>query len=816
MVLRFLTITFTISGCAVLNGIGGSTTGPSGSTPNEEKANVPIDDPIGDEEEGIDAISRRLKEFSRALTAKDFARAGKLLRRAERSTEEPDELTRGHPEFDDKVEAVARAKQRFERAVEQDRIERRNAVVAELIEDGNRTLADARALFSEISSRTPTSEDVDALSEIISLLVKLRTSGSQYEGLAQYKSHAENRDLQADALRTRLKLAQWQIATSAYLEAPIERAQHALNQGKASEDRSVRLKALMVATTAYKQCLDQFRELVNRPDYDGERLVRTSVGDQSLAATQQTCAERHDRMSGQLAAVQWKSLVKSVLAEVSASLAAYRSAPTSEHRLKANTAAAAALKSCGIQMANAAKQKGFERNKAFKSPFGEKSVPQIEKACRKRRTELNRERPSLVWRAEVDGFAKTLNVVVQKETHARKQKDPARRANVWLEAKAALQSCAQSVATLRRKQNADRKHVTESAFGRLTLQDLESVCAKRAADAGDAAEAAQHEQEIAGFLSTVTGEEATLAREKGIPTKIETVPGGRVFYYPDGPNTFKKYGFDESGRAVDFEARWQKTFETVARNVTAALTALKAARTGAELKTATDAAILELERCASTLDNAKTKAGANPKMKQSSPLGTLGFEQMHDACVKHGQQLRRRMLAIDWQISLEAIADRAAGAQTTITQNRASRASGMERVELIGRALGSLEECVEQAERLAAKPGATESLRIRNSVFGRIARKDLIGACEKSKAEGLVALGEARKTLKLEEFIAQAKNDEKNVARREGLPTRIETVGQGRVFIYVTNKDRAKRIAFDRDGRRVSEAALRASSQEKR
>ncbi|MEL6547091.1 MAG: hypothetical protein AAFQ82_20865, partial [Myxococcota bacterium] len=407
----FLSLAFTLavffSGCAVLKGSGGAS-GPSGPAPSDEgdasaagESDVPrteVDYLAGEDEEeaGIDAIGQRLRQFKRALDAKDFENAGRLLRRAELAVENADELTRGHPEFEDKQDAVARAKIRFEDALEQDRIERRNAAIAELIDAGDVTLERGRALFSEMNRRVPTEDDVGSLVEILERLGQLRADGAQYDRYAGYRAHAETRDAQANALRDKLKLAQWQIATGEYLDASIARGEKAIRVGQDAEDRATQLKALQAASVAFEQCVQQFDQLSARKDYDGNRLVRTAFGEKPLDATRTECNERYSRYSNQLASVQWNALVKAVLAEVDRSLKSYDNAQTAKAQLEASNGAAGALRACVEQMGAATKKEGYDRRKSFESPFGDQTVTQLNRSCQNRLQSVERQKPTLV------------------------------------------------------------------------------------------------------------------------------------------------------------------------------------------------------------------------------------------------------------------------------------------------------------------------------------------------------------------------------------------------------------------------------------
>lgn len=801
-------LVFTASGCAVLEGMGGGPAGPSGPSPQSEETEegsgtVAEKDYLGGEDEeeaGIDAISQRLRQFKRALEAKDFESAGRFLRRTELEVENADELTRGHPEFEDKEDAVARAKVRFEEALERDRIERRNAAIAQLTEAGDIALERGRAIFVAMNQRVPTDDDIASLVEVLERLGQLRADGAQYERYAGYAAHAERRDAQAEALRDKLAIAQWQLATGNYLDASIARGLKAIQVGQSAEDRETQVKALQAAAVAFEQCVEQFEELAGRKDYDGNRLVRTAFGEKSLEATRADCQDRRQRFSSQLASVQWNALVKAVLAEVESSLGRYDGAANARAKLSASEEATAALRACVERMGEATRKEGYDRRKAFASPFGELTVARLQRACTKREAAVAQEKATLTWQAELEGFASTLGAVTDAMAKARAETDPAKRALLWEKAAAAIDGCKLSAATLARKRNADLRYAAPTPFGPLTVKGIETECIARLESARESVEDAERDKKLRAFLATVKGDEVRIAKERGIPSRIESVQGGRIFYYSVGRNETAKFGFDTKGNARDFDAEWSKGFDELAAGVTRALEAVDAAKNGTELKGAVTRAGLALRDCAERLKGAEKRPGADPRARRKTPLGNLDVVAMQRACQAEMNKLRVRMPAIEWQIELEAVQARAAKAQAAI-DDRSGAAK--DRVTRISRALGSFDECREAAEALDAKPGADERLTLDGS-FGKVNRRGLIAACANAKTEGLEALKKARAEADLDAFVAGAKGDEKTVARRDGLPDRIEKKGDGRVFIYERGKSE-KRIAFDGQGRRVVE-----------
>src|SRR5262249_10618703 len=100
------------------------------------------------------------------------------------------------------------------------------------------------------------------------------------------------------------------------------------------------------------------------------------------------------------------------------------------------------------------------------------------------------------------------------------------------------------------------------------------------------------------------------------------------------------------------------------------------------------------------------------------------------------------------------------------------------------------------------------------SPFGNVTRKKLATECNTAVGKTQKELDVAIEGKKLEDFMASTKGDEKEVAKREGLPSRVEIKGAGRVFVYTAKavkgkKPEEKRIAFNAAGQRVTEDQLK-------
>jgi hypothetical protein len=214
------------------------------------------------------------------------------------------------------------------------------------------------------------------------------------------------------------------------------------------------------------------------------------------------------------------------------------------------------------------------------------------------------------------------------------------------------------------------------------------------------------------------------------------------------------------------------------------------------------------------LPSVDKQPGFDAEAQFDTAIGKLYAVQISKECGTYRERLQHDVIPMQWRASLEKVRDRAAQAASQVSAGKAA-ATATERVQLLSTAMGGFRECHERADSLMNGAGSDPKLEV-TSPFGMVTRKKLSTECS-------AALGKAQKDLdaaitdkRLEDFIATAKGDEKEVAKREGMPTRIDVKGAGRIFIYMSaakapkgKKADEKRFAFNAAGQRVTEDALK-------
>src|SRR5690606_13286822 len=149
------------------------------------------------------------------------------------------------------------------------------------------------------------------------------------------------------------------------------------------------------------------------------------------------------------------------------------------------------------------------------------------------------------------------------------------------------------------------------------------------------------------------------------------------------------------------------------------------------------------------------------------------------ACEDERRALAAKIPGLKWRVRLEQAVARAVEAQGQL--DKAESASSVDKqVELLGASLGGFKECVERAEALPKEPGADKKLSV-TSALGSLSASGLAKLCKGRVPQADKALAKAYDAQKLEAFIKTCQGDEGEVARREGMPTRVESLKNGRV-----------------------------------
>ena len=267
-------------------------------------------------------------------------------------------------------------------------------------------------------------------------------------------------------------------------------------------------------------------------------------------------------------------------------------------------------------------------------------------------------------------------------------------------------------------------------------------------------------------------------------------------------------GFNWQGQVASLVADVKKAMEDY-RNIQDPGQAVKIAET----------TVAALTTCRATSAQLMRNPVADPNYALSgAPLGASTMPALAEACEREGARINQTMPGLTWRIELEKARDRANQAHAS-RQSAATAESAKKQVELYGTALGGMQECAERLATLKKSPKAQANLKI-PSAFGEVNLAALEKICKQEAKTIEQLLPDAQLAQKLEEFIATCSGDEVEVARREGVPTRVDGLPNGRVFVYVASRTAKKRgperrFAFDASGKRIAETNPKAGASKK-
>jgi len=795
--LRLLVVSLTLAGASCA-GLGG------GDAPKTQKRARGPDD----EEAGVKRISGLMRDFGRALESKDFDGAGAKLRDAETAVKTASEVTKSHPDFDEIAERVQKARPRLDAAIERDRIERRNAAIAALVKKGEQLMQRGNVLMTELAKRVPEREDMTNLKELIEELTAISQGGTQYLDDWGYKQHAEVRDRLAHVIIGRKRQADWQIQTSAAVGRTVDQAFTAVEDAKKSTNPTEQLVSLRKAAESFVLCVTAIADAESLGGYDTGTVLTTRIGTVPVADTKKRCIELGGKVRTQADRLAFQERGRAVARRVDDAMKAVAGAAAADAKVKAVESALEALSYCQADLESAQRGPGYDTTFAFDTALGPQlNADKLRKACTSERTKLAQSLPQLRWRRGFETMKPGLVTIKQRVTEATAIADVGAQIPYWQRVLENLSSCVERSRALAGERDADGKYAFVTAFGELTVSGVEKECERQRVVAEAKLARAVENQSIETFASTCKGDEPAVVRREGVPTQVVPVEGGRLFVYGKGPGT-KSFGFDAEGKAVDFAVKWREQVDGVVTEIARVTKDMKAAESGATLLAATTAAMPVLDVCIEGLTGTEKHPGYDGKARFGTDLGKLTAIELRAACLKRRAELASTMPMLKWRAQLEQVRDRAVDAYMQVEEAR-SNADIDKRVQKSGAALGGYRECVERAESMARAPDADKKATV-NGPFGPVTALGLAKACRAEITSAEAALKAALDAAKLEQFLASCKADEVEVTRREGMPTRIESLGTGRIFVYEGKaKQKARRFAFDANGARVEEAALK-------
>jgi hypothetical protein len=767
-----------------------------------------------DEDAGVEAITRTLREARKHLSVKQFQDATRMVVRAERAVKRATDVTRAHPDFDDTAAAVTSAREKLEAAIEEDRIERREAAIDDLIRRAETATRQGETLRRELEGRVPSREDIAALEEIVGALREMRDEGGQFLSEARYKSHAATRDERAEVLVARLAQARWQLDAASRIGQHVDAAHAAVSVVKTATTSAARIVAFQKAASAFTTCVNTIAELEDEAEYDGRRLIETRLGRHSLAKTRRLCTDRSTRARKEGYKLDWHNRVLEVVASLAEPLPRVRAGGRATAALGASEEALDVLSSCEATLKETARHPGADGRKAFETVLGKLNAEQLRAACAAERVRLSRALPGLEWRGALEKVGDRLDETKLQIDQVDTVRDPADRIRRWQSIIGDLKECGEQAQQLARERHAEKSFAVTTRFGRLTAASMKAECDKQIGLANKQVQLATKEVELAGFLATCSGDEVAVARREGIPSRVENVPGGRIFMYDKTgrKGVARSFGFDTTGKRVDFRRRWLNQVGTVVSEVNRAMQAILRAPTGSEALKATEAALPVLNRCVDALADSDKAPGYNGSAVFTTSLGKVPALRLGELCAAERVRRAGSIVGIEWRIRLELLRDRVGEAQTELERGRAARNTAT-RIERLGAGIGGFEECLERAESLEKADGSNAKLEV-STAGGPKNLRALAQSCETLLKTARKELDNALADKANAKFVSSCRGDEAEVARRRGIPTRIEKRVGGRVFVYETIKGRkkkVKRFAFNNEGKRVDEKTLGAN-----
>jgi len=807
-------------GASAANGSTTTATAATEETPEEEQAppgelppeyRVEEEDDTSSPEAGVRTLRRLMRAFAKAVNKKHFDAAKQLLNRAQRRISKASDLTLSHPDIDDVQRTVAAGRGHLDEAIEKDRIERRNKAIDDLMRRAKNTLEEANLIFAELNNRFPSSGDVGRLDDAMKELLDIKNGGAQYLDEPRYKTHASERDKLIEAVAEKRDVTRWRLESSEQLKGPVKDGYAAVKKARAAKGLEDQLEEYSAAVNAFAICGQVVAKLQKQPLFAPDRVVKTKFGELTVGATYKKCSEVHSQASGRVSELTWQIGVRKMLSEVDPAIQQMKKAKGAQAELDTARAAADALSVCERHLDDVTMQEGYQSKVEFSSGLGKLNGAKLLAACKAERQRLVKSLPTLEWRTTLEPLRKHILDAKQLTDDAHASKTATAAVPIWEKVIVRLTECIDEAGARASTQGADRALKIDSEFGKHPITKLQSLCQERKAAAGKALATATKKRELEQFADNCEGDEKTTVMREGLPSRVQKYSDGRVFFY-DGKRS-RKFGFDAKGVRTDFWAKWRDLIAQLVGELTRINEAVNEAKTASARIKAIEEAKPVLDVCGEIVTTSEKGAGYDPRAKFKTPFGTLTAPQITDTCAKAQTKLQASLEGLRWVAQVEDLRDRLHEAKKELAD--AGKMKPGPRAELLGGVVGSMEECQEQAAALPNMSGAQRSFKLTTDL-GRLSLSGFRSVCRKLGDQAKKEADKAIAEKKLEEFLATCKGDEKAVAKREGLPTRVEDLGKGRVFVYEKGKRRkAKRFAFDGDGKRVDERVLKSGAKSK-
>ncbi|MEZ4273392.1 MAG: hypothetical protein R3C68_18740, partial [Myxococcota bacterium] len=654
---------------------------------------------IGDEE-GVEAIVRLIRKFGDALKAKDFDRARKLYARAARSVSHANEVTRGHPDFEDTQALVVRARKRLDVAIEQHRIAMRNKAIDELIDQGRKLMTRAQGIYAEMARRNPTGEDVKSMDQVLADFDRLRVSGREYTDTPRYVSHSDDRDARAAELRELRQRSEWFVKAQGAVTDPADTAFGATVKARNATAVQEQIKYYGEAAASFSACVKVVDDLQKDTFFDKKRVFPTKLGTQTFLELQTACRGLALQAENKVAFLRWREGVEETVKLLQPTITALTAA-TEADKLALSRRANDVLAVCSKKLGEAIGAPGYAKQEMFKTPYGEMTAAAFLETCNKQQEKLVNALPRLTWKESTQELVQRLALLHQALQVADKQTELDKKLSSLNEIQQGFEICVVQAQNLAKKPGADAQLKLDTAFGRLNLGGIVKICEKHQEKTKETVKETQEQRQAQIFANKTQGDEKAVVLREGVPTRIIDYEVGRVFLYEEGKGKktiTRRFGFDQSGKAVDFWAQWRKGVVEVAAELSAASAQLRDTPRAEDKLQVMDKMLGQFDHCQARLGQLAKSPGADAKAVFTTTFGKLNVGGLIEACGAQRSKLRGQVPQMKWQQLFEALADRVNDAKAQLAAS--SSTDPDKQLAMVSRAKGGFLECKERGAEL--------------------------------------------------------------------------------------------------------------------
>lgn len=531
----FFLLGFAPAGCALLH------KGHKPAAPPSAQAEPPAAEEVSsDPEVGIAHLHALMRCFDAAVEQKEFTAAQDCLQHAEHGVLRSNTPTRGHPDFDDLADRVQHARSRLNGAIEQDRIQTRNAAIDRLIAQSDAALNQAHSLCLTAARPVPSAEDTQALQVEEATLDQLLQQGQGFLDAPRYRTEAENLKKAKDSVHQLYVTNTWQLNLSKQLAPVLDAGFAAATAAKTQTDPSIQLEAYQKVGAAFAQCLQLLEAAKTEPGFSEGLLIDSRMGQFNSVQLHGQCATVLGQANDRVNRFGWEHL----LAQLNTAYPAVQQ--QGSRALQALTATLPLLSACAEAAPGQPQAKGSD-TWLFDSPFGRLNLVAIQKKCAKALADLELRQPILLWQSRLEAAAQHLaDAQVTLGGIVATSSADAQLAALG-HASGDLSECFEGAHFLQQEPHTEKHFKVATSQGDRDVGQLLKICAQLQKSVQTRMQALRGDADLQKFVQTCHGDEIDVAKREGVPPQIEARSNGRIFVYKNG----KQFAFDSIGRRVD-------------------------------------------------------------------------------------------------------------------------------------------------------------------------------------------------------------------------------------------------------------------------